>query len=352
MTTTAQQTCKEDPSSVNDTICSSTESHQLLINLSPNDGGPTRPELSDFDKSQRSYWLGPPNNPAYHNHAKREIGRNFSESAFYKDLMAMPSLDARWEAACLLSSMSVVPIYSETGYTIVKLPKYVHKEMLDFLEEKMKTAGGAKPDKYVNYGIKNIGDGTWKHANGIIYREPFAPLYTTQPYEQASRVLEAILPLAEEFAGTPLKVKAHHGIRVYTRNNQMYFHTDRIFSHAIGANIHIKHHFDDDEPSWPFEIYNHATGEIDRIEVEEGDVVLYEAVGNMHARPEPLKGNFYASVFFHFVPVSGWPYNVPDTLRVAAEYDLKQTKVDVSSGDNNQYEWHSAGTGQLFRVKK
>merc|ERR1712083_32471 len=96
-------------------------------------------------------------------------------------------------------------------------------------------------------------NGVWMEANGIIFREPYAPLYIAQPMSQAEDVIKLVKPIVEEFAGVPLKITAHHGFRYYLRNNWMPFHTDRVSTHVIGLNMHIHSHYDNASEPWIFE---------------------------------------------------------------------------------------------------
>jgi len=341
---------------------SSSQSCQTLQpNLNPDDGGPVRPSLEDFAISHQN-WLAPP--PPKHSKSEymseamqQELDqwfpnlprRSFANSRLSRDLRKSfhGNRDAQWEAACTLASMMVVPQFTEVGYQVIKIPREIYNDMRDLVLKGL-DAGQAKPDKYEHR--KTIGIGAWSDAEGIVHREPNLTLYITQPFEQAKRVMEVIKPMAEEFIGVQLQIKAHHGFRVYTRNNQMYYHTDKVFSLPIGVNMVI---LQQTEEPWPFDIYNHQTDQIDRLWLKDGEMVIYEAVGNLHARPQPLRGDYCISVLFHFTLAEGWPYQIPHVLHEASkimhDWD-SQNRSNAADEAINIDRWYSAGQGKLFHL--
>ena len=55
---------------------------------------------------------------------------------------------------------------------------------------------------------------------------------------------------------------------------------------------------------WPLRILDHS-GEAHDVTLEPGEALFYESARLLHARPEPLQGQWFANVFVHFQPV-GW----------------------------------------------
>ena len=55
---------------------------------------------------------------------------------------------------------------------------------------------------------------------------------------------------------------------------------------------------------WPLRILDHSGGAHD-VTLEPGEALFYESARLLHARPEPLQGQWFANVFVHFQPV-GW----------------------------------------------
>jgi hypothetical protein len=65
-----------------------------------------------------------------------------------------------------------------------------------------------------------------------------------------------------------------------------------------------------DEP-WPLEIEDHE-GNIHAVNIEAGEMVMYESAKQYHARLTPMRGKHYGSVFIHFYPKHGWNWTMWD----------------------------------------
>ena len=89
-----------------------------------------------------------------------------------------------------------------------------------------------------------------------------------------------------------------YGIRIYNRNTLLKFHRDRIKTHVFGAIINIDQKVDED---WPLEIED-TFYRINKIFMKPGDVLLYESARLSHGRPSPLKGDYFANIFCHYIP--------------------------------------------------
>jgi predicted 2-oxoglutarate/Fe(II)-dependent dioxygenase YbiX len=116
-------------------------------------------------------------------------------------------------------------------------------------------------------------------------------------------VAEELRELHESWSGRALDHTATYGIRTYRSGQTLRRHCDRFRTHVISSIVHIDH---DGEP-WPLVIEDHQ-GETHHIVLRPGEMLLYESATCPHARPEPFRGSFYASVFVHFRPVEGWEF--------------------------------------------
>merc|ERR1711963_1298914 len=94
------------------------------------------------------------------------------------------------------------------------------------------------------------------------------------------QILDALLPLHEEWVGVPLEPSAAYGIRLYQENSTMIDHLDVLESHVVSSVLHIDH--DLDEP-FPFEIEDWR-GEYAKVNLEAGDMVFYESAKCFHRR--------------------------------------------------------------------
>ena len=116
-----------------------------------------------------------------------------------------------------------------------------------------------------------------------------------------ANLLTALRPLHEQWCGLPLINASCYGIRVYQRGSYLYPHVDTIDTHVISSSICIDYQLD---KPWPFYIED-IQGQAHEISMSPGDMIFYESAKLKHARPYPLEGEYYASMFVHYTPV-GW----------------------------------------------
>ena len=116
-------------------------------------------------------------------------------------------------------------------------------------------------------------------------------------YRFRTQIWESVKPIIEEWTNMELKPSSQYGIREYTRGAVLSPHVDRIplVSSCI---INVAQ---DVEEDWILEVIDRQ-GYAVNVTMHPGDMVLYESGSLIHARPFPLKGNFYANIFIHFEP--------------------------------------------------
>ena len=105
-------------------------------------------------------------------------------------------------------------------------------------------------------------------------------------------------PILEAWTGQKLKPTSLYGIRSYFRGAILATHVDRL-PLVTSAIINVDQ---DVEEDWPIEVVGHD-GVAYNVTLKPGDMALYESHTVLHGRPFPLKGNFYANLFVHFIPV-------------------------------------------------
>ena len=115
-----------------------------------------------------------------------------------------------------------------------------------------------------------------------------------------ARLAEELRPLHEEWAGRPLVLSHCYGIRCYQRGTFLYNHVDRQ-PHFVSSTICIDHALD---APWPLTVVS-LDGQVNRIDLAPGELVLYEGARLAHGRPYPLDGDFYAGIFVHYYPADG-----------------------------------------------
>jgi prolyl 4-hydroxylase len=68
---------------------------------------------------------------------------------------------------------------------------------------------------------------------------------------------------------------------------------------VVSTTICVDHSLDS---PWPLHIEN-IDGDVRQINLEPGELVLYEGARLAHGRPYPLDGDYYAALFVHYHPV-------------------------------------------------
>lgn len=124
-------------------------------------------------------------------------------------------------------------------------------------------------------------------------------LYEDQAFN--ADLITTLRPLHEQWCGLPLINASCYGVRVYQRGSYLYSHVDTIDTHVISSSICIDSQLD---KPWPFYIED-IHGQAHEISMSPGDILFYESAKLKHARPYPLEGDYYASMFVHYTPV-GW----------------------------------------------
>jgi len=90
-----------------------------------------------------------------------------------------------------------------------------------------------------------------------------------------------------------------YGIRVYTNGSTLMPHVDRASTHVLSVIVHIA----DSGMRAPWHLQlDDLHGERQRVPLAPGQLLFYESARCMHGRPEPLEGDSYANMFFHFKP--------------------------------------------------
>jgi len=204
-----------------------------------------------------------------------------------KQIWQMKDSQERWDATTtMLMTCCMLPSFTKNGFKVIKQPKGVHDRLLKALKDGIKRSegatdqikGGANPD-FV--GIGGLG------------RE----------------IMEELRPLHEEWASIPpggLRSSNAYGLRIYKPGNTLTMHTDHSETHVISSILHVDR--DSDVP-WPIVIEG-FDGKTYEVDLQPGEMLLYESAKCHHGRPRAFEGNWYTSLFIHYKPVSGWNYNV------------------------------------------
>jgi len=114
-------------------------------------------------------------------------------------------------------------------------------------------------------------------------------------------VLDRLQAAHEEWCGLRLEPSACYGFRVYLPGAYLHNHVDREDTHIVSSAICVDKNV---WTPWPLHVVDIDGRELD-VDLEPGELVLYESAKISHGRPSPLKGRFHVGLFLHYRPVSG-----------------------------------------------
>ena len=111
-------------------------------------------------------------------------------------------------------------------------------------------------------------------------------------------VHEFLRPVHEEWCRFELTPSTCYGFRVYLPGAYLHNHVDRPHTHVISSTICVA---SDLYSSWGLHALD-ADGKSHRVDLEPGQMLLYESARTLHGRPVPLHGRYYAGLFVHYQP--------------------------------------------------
>lgn len=180
--------------------------------------------------------------------------------------------------------------FTELGFAKIKAPKAVYDTARAFwdLHRKTQTSEAWPPgNTYVNHWIADSTMCSFEDRRS----QPLG-------FKSKDIIWDAAKPILEAWTGQTLKPTSLYGIRSYFRGAILATHVDRL-PLVTSAIINVDQ---DVEEDWPIEVVGHD-GIAYNVTLKPGEMALYESHTVLHGRPFPLKGNFYANVFVHFIPV-------------------------------------------------
>ena len=183
--------------------------------------------------------------------------------------------------------------YTETGFVRVHvaeeeafqdLVKYWEDDVVQIKDEIWSLSG-----TYLNYwdtqtSMKNIED---------------AVQYVDHSNDLKSRLSDMVQQAVEDWIGSDVLPCSMYGIRIYSNGAMIPPYVDQS-PLVLTAILNVDQQIDEE---WPLEIVDHEGNELN-ILMNPGDMLIYEGQSIRHGRPYPMKGNYVANVYFHFVPSS------------------------------------------------
>jgi hypothetical protein len=209
---------------------------------------------------------------------------------------------------------NMLPSFTDVGYKLMDMPKDIHEKLMKRLHQYVAPLQHAYP--HTTHALCTnttpcssplpfrYNESTPLHEGpvNIIENNGDAPGFISQ--EDLNReILQQLKGLHEEWCGVELEPSWAFGLRVYHNGNVLKRHVDRVETHVISAILHIDH--DTDEP-WPIVIADN-TGVEHAVDLPAGKMLFYESARLPHARPTPMKGKYYSSLFVHYRPKE-WPF--------------------------------------------
>ena len=180
--------------------------------------------------------------------------------------------------------------FTELGFAKLRAPKAVYEAAREFwdLHRETQTSESWPPgNTYVNHWVADSTMCSFEDRR-------LQPL----GFKTKDIIWDQARPILEAWTGQKLKPTSLYGIRSYFRGAILATHVDRL-PLVTSAIINVDQDVDED---WPIEVVGHD-GVAYNVTLKPGDMALYESHTVLHGRPFPLKGNFYANLFVHFIPV-------------------------------------------------
>ncbi|KAJ1446666.1 hypothetical protein M885DRAFT_545600 [Pelagophyceae sp. CCMP2097] len=219
------------------------------------------------------------------------------------------SSQERWDALLNLAVTGLlVPNYTDHGYQVVQTPRSVH-DRLNATLQKALASGAIGQESRVD------------QISGPVAR--FVQLGRLK-----REIMDELKPMHEAWAGgTPLVATVAYGLRLYQRSNTLTMHTDRLESHVISSIVHVNRKTN--EP-WPIVIEG-FDGKSHEVDLQPGEMLLYESAKCVHGRPRPLNGEWYTSLFIHYKPVD-WH------LTTAAAKEIAEPRLPLQKPPDGKFD--------------
>ena len=182
-------------------------------------------------------------------------------------------------------SNEYIPNYTQVGFKKEKLEDQLFKNIKKFYTSNLEKS---KPE-FVEGGYVEIQE-TGEFGSDVI----------ELPHKLRKEIHDSLKPQLETWSKTELIPTFVYGIRIYKKGSILISHRDKLKTHIISAIINVDQVVDED---WPLIIEDNYYRK-HHVFLNPGEVIFYESARLDHGRPLPLKGNKFANIFCHFMPVN------------------------------------------------
>jgi len=196
-----------------------------------------------------------------------------------------------WDNWMMLVQSRILPALTPVGFKVIQGPEVIWQKLYENYHNNLDTIHVEASDR--QSGVQGSIEASFIHQQ-----------------ELNDWAMEEMKPIMEEWAGMELSMGQSYGIRVYRNGSSMVNHVDRSETHVISCIFHIDH---DTEEPWPLEIEDHQ-GNIHALDLQPGQVALYESAKMYHSRLTKMNGRHYGSLFIHYYPTHGWNWTMLDMI--------------------------------------
>jgi len=252
----------------------------------------------------------------------------------------MPSSDAHAKYNGFLSTIHsalICPNFTENGWGLTRAPQ----PLVDDLRRSLH---------------RGLADDTPEETVTQCIEGQNRPKFIKQD-DLNKRALRELKHIHEAWAGVKLRGNNAYGLRVYRNESSLNMHIDKTETHIISSILHVDH--DPMGDPWPIVIEDFQ-GNLNEVNLEPGDMLLYESSKCFHGRPRKFNGLWYSSLFTHYFPEDweagkikqdahyrvppNWEYTVPKVEGIATldvvETSLKEPECEHGwCGMQNTLKW-------------
>lgn len=181
-----------------------------------------------------------------------------------------------------------VPRFTAVGWKLVTPPQDMHERVVEWYESQRYRM---IPEDWP--ALDDVGCNNHYDNDDYLIPHDEAP-----PVMAMARWIKEQL---QEWMGTEADPswRIFYGARLQRRGGTCALHVDAGETHVMSATYNIAQRRQN--KPWPL-AFVEPGGHVSKVEQQPGQMVFYEGSSGMHGRPEPLDGEEFVSIYFHFRP--------------------------------------------------
>jgi len=204
----------------------------------------------------------------------------YKEEAEYCDIMDVDRVQSSVRQAAAMRN------FTDNGFMKTRAPNSLFKTLKRFWETHKAESYDEEDNVYFNF---------WKSMPKYLDFEEEHLQDEADSATARKQILEAILPVAQDWVGSRLYPMLERGIRAHTNGCIEAPHVE-ILPAIVTAVINL---VNDVNEEWPYELIGHD-GIAYNVTMEPGDMVLYESHSTFHGHPFAMNGNNHVNYYIHF----------------------------------------------------